>query len=77
MAHIQLRIPYDDKQAAQKVLDELGLNFSSAIKLFLRQVVREQRIPFDISAVTSSAPTPQPTETQPAAPSGFSARKIV
>ena len=69
MAHIQIRIDYDDKQAAQAVLDKLGLNFSSAIKLFFKQMVREQRLPFELSAASS--------ESKPAAPSGFSARKIV
>lgn len=50
MAHIQLRIHHDDKKAAKEVLDKLGLTFSGAIKLFLKQLIRSQRLPFDISA---------------------------
>lgn len=75
MAHIQIRISYDDKQDAQAVLESLGLNFSSAIKLFLRQVVREQKLPFEISAVP--APTPKfQNQVAPAQSGGFSSRKI-
>jgi DNA-damage-inducible protein J len=56
MAHIQIRIDIEDKRAAQKVLDSMGLGFSSAIKLFLRKVVQEQRIPFEISVEKKEAP---------------------
>ncbi len=73
MAHIQIRIDYEDKQAAQTVLDGLGLNFSSAIKLFLKQMVREQKLPFEVSVV-GSVPKVAPTKPVPA--SGFSTRKI-
>lgn len=49
MAHIQLRINYEEKEAAQEVLDSLGLTMSGAIKLFLKQVVREQGLPFTVT----------------------------
>ena len=55
MAHIQLRINYDEKQAAQAVLDDLGLTMSGAIKLFLKQVVREKGLPFSITSNGVSA----------------------
>ncbi len=48
MANIQIRISKEEKAEIKKVLDSLGLNFSSAIKVFLRQVVEEKRIPFEI-----------------------------
>ncbi len=38
------------REDAQKVFDELGLSFSSAIDIFLRVVVREQGIPFPMTA---------------------------
>lgn len=70
MAHIQLRIDYEEKKAAQEVLEGLGLNLSSAIKLFLKQTVREQKLPFEVSL----APTSRfQNEVEP---SGFSSRKI-
>ena len=70
MAHIQLRIDYEEKKAAQEVLEGLGLNFSSAIKLFLKQTVREQRLPFDVSLA------PVSKYENKVEPSGFASRKI-
>lgn len=49
MAHIQIRISHDEKKQAKQVLDKLGLTFSSAIKLFFRQMVRVQGLPFTVS----------------------------
>lgn len=71
MAHIQLRIDHADKKAAEAVLKDLGLNFSSAIKLFLKQVVREQKLPFEISVVPSSSAFENKIQASP-----FSSRKI-
>ena len=36
------------KTQAQELMSALGLDLSSAITLFLKQAVREQRIPFEI-----------------------------
>jgi DNA-damage-inducible protein J len=36
------------KTQAQELMSDLGLDLSSAITLFLKQAVREQRIPFEI-----------------------------
>ena len=38
------------KQESQSLFESLGLNFSAAITLFLKQAVREQAIPFRIGA---------------------------
>lgn len=43
---IQVRIDAKTKREAGKVFEGLGLDFSSAMKIYLRQVVREQSIPF-------------------------------
>jgi DNA-damage-inducible protein J len=45
---IQLRIDAKTKREAKKTLDELGLDMSSAVKLFLRNVVITQSIPLDL-----------------------------
>ena len=45
---IQLRIDKITKQKAQKTLAEIGLDFSSAIKLFLNSVIITESIPFEI-----------------------------
>ena len=56
MAHIQIRIPAAEKEAAGQVLENMGLNFSSAIKIFLRRTVQEGRLPFDVVADGEKAP---------------------
>ena len=43
---VQLRIDATTKAQAQKILEKLGLDLSSGIKLFLTQVVRTKSIPF-------------------------------
>ena len=45
---IQIRIDKKTKQAAKKTLDQMGLDMSSAIKMFLVNVVNSQSIPLDI-----------------------------
>ena len=37
------------KSQFEKVVSELGLNVSTAVNIFARQVVRQGRIPFEIS----------------------------
>lgn len=46
MATLSIRIEEKTKKEAKKTLDALGLDLSSAVKLFLNQVVIEQGIPF-------------------------------
>lgn len=45
---ISVRIDSEVKDKADKLFNELGLNMSSAINVFLRQSIREQSIPFNI-----------------------------
>ena len=45
---IQIRIDAKTKEAARKTLNELGLDMSSAVKLFLTNVVNSQSIPLDL-----------------------------
>ena len=40
------------KAKAQAILDDLGLDMTTAINVFLRQVVHRQAIPFEISVPT-------------------------
>lgn len=47
-ATIQIRIDAKTKKAAQKTLEEIGLDLSSAVKLFLRNVVLRQSVPLDL-----------------------------
>ena len=49
MAQINIRIEDDLRDKAEVFLNELGLTFSSAFNVFIRQAIRERRIPFEIS----------------------------
>lgn len=45
---LNLRIDKDLKKDSEKVLDELGLSMSGAIVLYLKMIVRNKGIPFDL-----------------------------
>jgi DNA-damage-inducible protein J len=45
---IQIRIDKKTKDAAKKTLSEIGLDMSSAVKLFLVNVVTTKSIPLDL-----------------------------
>ncbi|MCX6733297.1 MAG: type II toxin-antitoxin system RelB/DinJ family antitoxin [Candidatus Peregrinibacteria bacterium] len=48
MATVQIRIDEKTKKSAKKILDEVGLDMSSAIKLYFNQITIRQGIPFQI-----------------------------
>ena len=48
MAQINIRLDDDLKNIAEIFLSELGFTFSSAFNVFIKQAIRERRIPFDI-----------------------------
>jgi len=50
MAQISLRVDDELKRNAERTLDDIGLSMSTAINIFLKAVVRENRIPFELSA---------------------------
>jgi len=47
--NINIRTNSELKAKAQLVLTDLGLDMSTAINIFLKQVVHKQAIPFEIS----------------------------
>jgi len=47
-ATIQVRVDEKTKTQAQSVLRAIHMNMSDAVKLFLRQVVLHQGIPFEV-----------------------------
>ena len=58
--NVSLRIEEDVKKEAELLFGELGMSFSSAVNIFLKQAIREQAIPFEIrknkpNAVTQAA----------------------
>ena len=50
VAEIRSRIEPDLKENATRVLATCGLNVSDAIRLFLRQVVAQNGLPFEVKA---------------------------
>lgn len=53
IAEIRSRIDPDLKENATRVLASCGLNISDAVRLFLRQVVTQNGLPFEIKAPNS------------------------
>ncbi len=47
---IRFRVEPEIKESAAKVLAECGLNLSDALRLFMRQVIAEQGLPFEVKA---------------------------
>lgn len=47
--NITMRMDEDLKAKAEELFNDLGLNMSSAFTIFIKQALREQRIPFMIS----------------------------
>ncbi len=46
--NINVRTTVDVKKQAEVILNDLGLNLSSAINLFLKQLINYRGIPFDL-----------------------------
>lgn len=57
MSQIQLRIDEKTKKSAKKVLDKIGIDMTSAIKVYLKQIIITQGIPFPL--LTENGLTPQ------------------
>lgn len=55
--NVTLRVDEDLKKQADTLFSELGLNLTTAINIFLRQSVREQQIPFQVSKNVPNALT--------------------
>jgi len=51
MANVNITIRMDEgiKKQADELFDEMGMSFTTAINVFVRQCLREGRIPFDIT----------------------------
>ena len=46
--NLNIRIDADLKKQAEQIFNELGLNMSTALTVFLRQTIRSNGIPFDL-----------------------------
>ena len=55
--NVTMRIDNVLKKQAEELFADFGLNMSSAFTMFLKQAVREQRIPFEVTRNVPNATT--------------------
>jgi len=48
MALIQVRIDSKDKEVASKIYQDLGLDLSTAVRLFIHKSISENGLPFEL-----------------------------
>lgn len=48
--NLSFRVDVELKNAAESCLNEMGMNMSTAINIYLKQIVKRRAIPFTISA---------------------------
>ena len=58
-ANINIRVDRDVKNKAQEIFFDLGLDMTSAVNIFLRQVIRKNGIPFDLVSEKTQPKTPK------------------
>ena len=56
-SNVSFRIDTDIKNQADWLFSQLGMNMTTAFNIFLRQAVREGRIPFPVTVNTPNATT--------------------
>ena len=49
-ATLSIRVDSDDKKRFEAFCNETGMNVSVAVNIFMKKVIREQKIPFEITA---------------------------
>ncbi|MBQ6539509.1 MAG: type II toxin-antitoxin system RelB/DinJ family antitoxin [Oscillospiraceae bacterium] len=55
--NVNIRMDEETKKAFDKFCNEIGLSVSSAFNIFAKTVVREQRIPFELTTEVPNAVT--------------------
>ncbi len=55
--NVTFRVDDELKKQAEDLFSDLGMNLSTAFNIFLRQSVREQQIPFNVSKNVPNAVT--------------------
>lgn len=55
--NINVRIDADLKKSAEALFNDLGLNMSSAITMFLKSAISHDGIPFEVKRMTPNAET--------------------
>jgi addiction module RelB/DinJ family antitoxin len=52
---LHARVYPEIKHASERVLARIGLNMSQAVELFLRRMILDQKLPFDVVALDDVA----------------------
>jgi len=55
MKTLQIRISDEDKKAADNILDRIGLDMPTAIRIYLKKIVITKSIPFELDVKEESA----------------------
>ena len=50
MVSTSIKIDAKTKKEAQELFKDMGMSLTTAVNIFLKQAVKEQRIPFEITA---------------------------
>ena len=48
-ATLSIRVDSDDKKKFEAFCSETGMNVSVAVNMFMKKVIREQKIPFEVN----------------------------
>jgi hypothetical protein len=72
--NVNIRMDSELKRQAEELFDELGMNMSTAFTIFVRQAVRQRKIPFEISAAVPAAAGGYPAAESGGSPPGGGGR---
>ena len=50
--NLSVRVDANDKKNFEQFCDEVGMNVSTAINMFIKAVLREQKLPFEVRSKT-------------------------
>ncbi len=57
-ANMTIRLDAGDKRTFSAICENIGLSATAAINVFVKAVIRDRKIPFELSADSSSAADP-------------------
>ena len=51
---INVRVNADDKKIFEQFCENVGMNVSTAVNMFIKAVIREQKLPFEVKSDINS-----------------------
>jgi len=61
--HLHIRIDADTKKEAQQILFEMGMDLTTAVNLFIKQIIHNRNFPF-LPSIANKAPSAVNPEAQ-------------